>query len=105
MAKNTKDIYIKAPRFIDHHITDQRTPEELANSRSTIKEIIKSCIETEKKGNVIVDLGETHHIGKSCIEILANLIKDTSRVIFYRPKEEIYNKLIRHGFPQGNIML
>jgi len=105
MPKNTKDIYIKAPRFIDHHMTEERTPEELEHSKSTIKEIIGNCIDTENNSKVIVDLKETSHIGKSSIEIIAKLILNTSRIIFYRPKEELHQKLLQHGFPQGNIML
>jgi hypothetical protein len=100
-----QDIYIKAPRFIDHHLAEGRTIEEVKEAKSTIKKMISHCVDSNNKRKVVVDLQHTDHIAKSCIQILAKLVCDVSNFMISHPKEELHKKLLDNGFPEANILL
>lgn len=104
-ATRNKEIYIKAPRFIDHHIAQGRTLEEVNEAKSTMKEIINHCIDENSRRKVVVDLEHTDHIAKSCIQVICGLIRDASNFIMYHPNQDVHKKLVDNGFPQANIML
>ena len=101
----SRDIYIKAPRFIDHHVADGRTMEEVNESKSAIKKIISHCIDNDNKKKIVVDLEHTNHIAKPCIQVLAQLVRDVSNFLMYHPNSEVHKKLVENGFPEANIML
>lgn len=98
-----KDVYLKAPRFIDHHPAEGRTDEEITRSKIIIKKIITHCVNNHNGRKNILDLEATEHIEKSFIKILADFAKENPNFILYRPKKPLQHKLVEHGFPKDNI--
>lgn len=98
-----RDLHIKTPRFIDHHLADERTSKELNLAKRIIKKIVGSFVDQEKWRKVIINLENTLHIEKSFIKILACFAKYNSNLIIYKPNQSLYQKLINNKFPQANI--
>jgi anti-anti-sigma regulatory factor len=104
-VNTVEDIYIKAPRIIDHHLADGRIADEIKEAKSILKEIISYCVNKAEGMKIVLDLEHTKHIGKSCIKILTNFAQFDSNFIICHPFEEIRTKLINNGFPEANIQI
>lgn len=100
-----EDIYIKAPRIIDHHPADGRTAEEIKEAKLLLKEIIGSCVNKAEGIKIVVDLEYTEHIGKDCIKVLTNFAQSDPNFTMHHPAELIHKKLIDNGFPETNIVI
>lgn len=98
-----EDIYLKAPRFIDHHPAKGRSKEEITRSKVIIKKIINQCVNNHNGRKSVLDLEATEHIEKSFIKILAGFAAENDNFILYRPKQTLCQKLIDNGFPKANI--
>lgn len=99
------DFYLKAPRFIDHHLTENRSADEIKQAKCIIKKIISYCIIKDNGKKIVVDLEDTEHIEKSFIRILAGFAQDDPNLIMYHPTQALYQRLVDNGFPKTNILL
>ncbi len=103
LPETARDIYLKAPRFIDHHPAEGRSNEEVLRSKIIIKKIINYGVNNHNGRKSIIDLEVTEHIEKSFIKILAGFAVENTNFILYRPKKPLQHKLVEHGFPKDNI--
>jgi len=105
LPETARDIYLKAPRFIDHHPAEDRTEEEVDRSKIIIKKIVNYCVNNHQPNGhkSVIDLEATEHIAQSFIKILADFAKENPNFILYRPKKPLQHKLLEHGFPKENI--
>lgn len=94
---------LKIPRFLDHHLAEDRSENEVKQAKDSIKEIIGCCINKDNGRKIVVDLENTRHIAKSCIKILAGFARDDPDFIMYHPNRVLYNRLLDNGFPKTNI--
>lgn len=103
MKKTNQGFYLKAPRFIDHHLAQGRSEHEVKQAKSIIKQIISFCVDRNKRKKQVIDLASTQHIEKAFIRILASFAHDDPNFIMFYPDQTLYQRLVDNGFPKSNI--
>ncbi|MBI4835202.1 MAG: hypothetical protein HY811_10380 [Planctomycetes bacterium] len=103
MTFTKNDIYLKAPRFIDHHPADGRHEAEVSQARGIIKTVINHCVNRYNGEKIVLDLRDTEHIGKPCMRIFGVFAQSDERFILYHPNRTLWQRLVENGFPQTNI--
>lgn len=103
MKQTNQGFYLKAPRFIDHHLAQGRSEYEVTQSKGIIKQIISFCVDRNKRKKQVIDLESTQHIEKAFIRLLAGFAQDDPNFIMARPGQRLYQRLLDNGFPRTNI--
>jgi hypothetical protein len=96
------DFYLKTPRFIDHHLTPDRSDDEVKHAKWIIKKIIHYCVDNNGRKKVL-NLKDTEHVEKNFIRILAGFARKDPNFIITHPNQALYSSLIDNGFPKTNI--
>jgi len=103
------DVYLEAPRVLDHHALPGQSPEEEQRIKKQLEETVRACLKgcelpADEKGRTVLGIGYTEHISRACINLFNTLAPGDS-LFLYNPWKDVHEKLIAQKFPEKAILL